>query len=277
VLRTDRIPSEQLERLAAIVDRLTATGDVAAASLMIVGARCRDLLHAAYGHAVQLRATNDFDVAIATPDLGAYERLTSKLTSVAGTNGVCFRLDGYAVDLVPFGDVEDPAGTVRPGRRSDGLNVWGFREVYDAAMPLSLGGGHTMRLPNAAGFIALKMAAWIDRSEHRDFRDAADLAVGCYWYAEDEDVRERLHGTEHGQTSWSVSTSMWKRHRPTFSVATVFLLWERTTRHPWASDGESRRPTSLSSTSGTRRNQFSTQTSSDAGRSSKHSILGCGR
>jgi predicted nucleotidyltransferase len=199
MLRTERIQVEQLEPIAAVVRRLVATGDVDAASLMIVGARCRDLLHAAYGHDFPVRATNDFDVAIATADLAGYERMTSKLTPISGSNGVRFLLDGLRVDLVPFGDVEDPGGTVRPARRPDGLNVWGFRDAYDTATPLALGGEQNVRLPNAAGFIALKLAAWIDRSERRDFRDASDIALGCYWYAEDDEVDERLYDTEDGQ------------------------------------------------------------------------------
>jgi predicted nucleotidyltransferase len=100
---------------------------------------------------------------------------------------------------MPFGAVEKPPGTVTPPARREPMSVWGFTEVFAAARPLSLPSAGTIRIPTVAGYAALKLAAWLDRSIHGQYKDATDIATVVYWYSESPEVDTRLYETEHGQ------------------------------------------------------------------------------
>lgn len=69
------------------------------------------------------------------------------------------------VDLLPFGELEDPEGVVRPPQRDDGIPVWAFSEIFDSSQPLPLHPSLTIRCPTVPGYTAAKLAAWLDRSE----------------------------------------------------------------------------------------------------------------
>jgi predicted nucleotidyltransferase len=86
------------------------------------------------------------DIAVAIDDLDVYDKLTGELSPVRGGNGIKYTIAGVVVDLIPFGDVEEPLGTVRPRARPDGLNVWGYREVHAASIRCEL------RAATASGF-----------------------------------------------------------------------------------------------------------------------------
>lgn len=165
--------------------------------LMVVGAICRDIIQSALGHTHVLRATEDIDVALATPDWEAYDELVAHLTP-AGDTGVRFRVAGTKADLLPFGRVEDPTGSVQPPAREEEMSVWAFQEVFDASLPLPLPGAGIIRIPTVPGYVALKMAAWLDRSAVGQDKDAPDLAAGLYWYTESAEIRDSLYDTEHG-------------------------------------------------------------------------------
>lgn len=165
---------------------------------MLVGAQCRDVLHARQGHAFSLRATDDVDIGIALADWDAYGDLTSRLTR-SGHTGIQFEVAGVRTDLLPFGEIERPAGTVTPEPRTEPLSVWAFREVFDGADTLALPTAGSIRIPTVAGYVALKLAAWLDRSPDGQYKDAGDLAAAMHWYAESEAVVERLYTDEAGQ------------------------------------------------------------------------------
>lgn len=166
--------------------------------VMLVGAWCRDTLHAALGHDFDTRATRDVDLALALSDWTVYERLAAVFPATAHT-GVAFRVAGPVVDLLPFGELEDPAGVVRPPRRDEGIPVWAFTEIFDGAQPLALHSSLTIRCPTVPGYAAAKLAAWLDRSEWREAKDANDLALSAYWYAESTRLCDRLYDTSAGQ------------------------------------------------------------------------------
>jgi len=106
--------------------------------------------------------------------------------------------NGYA-DLMPFGAVEDPPGTVTPAARNEPMSVWGFAEVFEHALPLELPSGSGIRIPTVAGYTALKLTAWLDRSVNGEYKDALDIAAALFWYANSTEVETRLYESEHGQ------------------------------------------------------------------------------
>lgn len=127
--------------------------------MMIVGAHCRDILHSAMGMTSTLRSTADID----------------------------------------FGKVERPPGTVTPPARRESISVWGFTEVFKASYPLELPRAGAVRIPGIAGYAALKLMAWLDRSAHGEYKDASDIAAVLLWYSESSYVHDLLYETHAGQ------------------------------------------------------------------------------
>lgn len=197
MLRFEGIDVRQFDLARLVVEELLELGDIEPDDLMIVGASCRDILHAGYGHEFGLRATTDVDVAIALPAWAPFERLTQQLQP-AGANGIRYLVRAITVDLVPFGEVEDPVGIVMPARREADMDVFAFSEVFGGALKLPLGADLEVRIPDPAGYCVLKMSAWANRSADNNFRDGADIAAVLYWYAESTAVEGRLYSTEEG-------------------------------------------------------------------------------
>lgn len=82
------------------------------------------------------------------------------------------------VDLMAFGSIESPQGTVTPPfREADPLDVFGMTQVYATVDAVRFGGGPEIRLPTVAGYVALKLKAWIDRSAVYNEKDAPDLGL----------------------------------------------------------------------------------------------------
>jgi predicted nucleotidyltransferase len=181
--------------VAAAID---AAEELAADQVMIVGACCRDILHSALGHIFDTAATRDLDLALALSSWDAYRALTAAFSKV-GDTGIRFRIADIDVDLIPFGEVEDPAGVVEPPSRGESLSVWAFDEIYASALPITLTDTLTIRVPNVAGYAAAKLAAWLDRSEWHEAKDAPDLALVLYWYSESVHIHDLLYETPIGQ------------------------------------------------------------------------------
>ncbi|WP_433008667.1 hypothetical protein [Kribbella sp. CA-294648] len=198
MLRFDDVDVRQLDLARLVVEELLELGDLEPDHLMIVGASCRDILHAGLGHDFALRATTDVDVAIALPAWAPFETLTQQLQPT-GSNGIRYLVREIAVDLMPFGEVEDPVGTVMPARRAEDMNVFAFSEVFEGALKLSLRSGLEVRIPDPAGYCALKLSAWAARCPGYEYRDGADIAAALYWYAESDDIKNRLFETDEGR------------------------------------------------------------------------------
>ena len=191
-----RVDNRVYDLVTPVVDELVTKAGVAPDSILLVGAGCRDVLHAAFGHAFPVRATTDTDIGIAASDWGITDRIEASFPRV-GHNGIRYRISDILVDIMPFGGVEDPEGISRPAPRGEDLVVFGFQDVYERALSLALPSGHMIRLPEPAGYGALKLRSWIDRSVHYSHdKDAKDLALLSYWYQESQHVEDRLYSTD---------------------------------------------------------------------------------
>lgn len=78
------------------------------------------------------------------------------------------------------------------------MSVWDFEEIFAASLPLALAPTMSIHIPTVAGYAAAKLGAWLDRSEWREAKDAADLALILHWYAESADVQDRLYRSVDG-------------------------------------------------------------------------------
>ncbi|GAB2833021.1 hypothetical protein ACFQ0P_09715 [Microbacterium insulae] len=186
-----------LDGIDAVVVTLRDQIGLDADTIILVGAACRDILHSALGHELQLRGTEDTDIGIALNDWQIYDLIDHTFTK-SGHTGVRYLVDGFPVDIMPFGGIEEPEGIVTPHSRGEEMVVFGFDDVYARAGHLTLPSGNTIRIPSPAGYAALKFRAWIDRSRYGQDKDGKDLAAAVYWYLESASVTERLWGTTEG-------------------------------------------------------------------------------
>jgi predicted nucleotidyltransferase len=175
---------------------------------MLIGAEARDVLHSGLGHDFKNTATQDVDIAFAIPDWESYAALTDGLDPIPDT-GIAFRIAGMHVDVMAFGSVESPQGTVTPPfRKSDPLDVFGMSQVYAAAHEATFGDGLDIRLPTVAGYVALKLEAWIDRSAVHNQKDAPDLGLALYWAAESRAFAERFWGDSDLFSKWEADVGL---------------------------------------------------------------------
>jgi len=191
-------PEEFLSPIARVVEAMLAPRRRPGPDdLMVVGAWCRDNWHHALGHTFATAATRDLDLALTLSSWDAYAALADTFPRV-GDTGIRFRIADITVDLLPFGDIEDPRGSARPPSRDTPMSVWAFKEIRAASLHLPLRAIGTVRIPTVPGFAAAKLGAWLDRSHWLEARDAADLALVLHRYAESAEVHDRLYDTADG-------------------------------------------------------------------------------
>jgi len=169
---------------------------------MLIGAEARDILHRHLGHSFRNKATEDVDLAFALPDWDAYDELVAGFERIPDT-GIAFRVADLHVDFMAFGSVESPRGTVRPPfREAFPLDVFGMTQVYAAAHTASFGDGPIIRVPTVAGYVALKIKAWIDRSAVHNDKDAPDLGLALFWAAESAEFEDRFWADLDVVSAW---------------------------------------------------------------------------
>lgn len=165
---------------------------------MLIGAEARNFIHRRLGHTFAYSSTQDIDISFVTADWDSYERLTLGLRPV-NDSGIAFDVAGYHVDIIPFGQLESTSGVLTPPwRANDPIDVFGMSAVYEAADTLSVAGRTVLRIPTVAGYAALKIKAWIDRSipSRGIHKDGADLGLVLFWYENEATVQDRLWGDD---------------------------------------------------------------------------------
>lgn len=187
------------DTITQVVEALVTNTGLHPDNVLVVGAGSRDILHAAFGHTFRARATLDVDLGIAVNDWAVSECIEAVFPRI-GSTGIRYRVAGIPVDIMPFGEIEDPDGISHPAARGEDLVVFGFQDVYERALRLPLPNGMIVRLPQPAGYAALKMRSWIDRSVYGHDKDAKDLALAVFWYQESPVTEDRLYGSDPGFT-----------------------------------------------------------------------------
>ncbi|MFG1791723.1 hypothetical protein [Nocardia sp. NPDC049149] len=153
-----RIGSQSFDLVDSVVAALVTGTKTYDTSMMVIGAQCRDLLHTAFGHTDLLRSTSDVDIAIAVAGDAEYRRIIAALPR-SGVTDIRFSIAGMVVDLVPFGDIEDPAGTTYLPGRKESIDAFAFREVFTHSIELRLPSGYQVRIPTPAGYTGSELFA----------------------------------------------------------------------------------------------------------------------
>lgn len=178
--------SGNFDDVLSVVGNLYARGGVAPGCLMLVSARCRDLLNYRCGFADPGRTTRDTDIAVAVASWDEFERIGASFPSQSDA-WQRVAVGGVPVDIVPFGNLEDPPGHIGgiDGGEPRGMDVSGYGRVFSTADEVVIDGIGTLKIPTVAGFALLKLFAWLDRGPRRIHKDASDLSLVLFWYYAD--------------------------------------------------------------------------------------------
>lgn len=162
--------------------------------IMLVGAQARDLMHRRLGAADNfLRTTSDVDLALAVANHEDYAEMTRHFAPRRLQSDVKFTVAGLPVDLIPFGDIENPEGSAKPRPGSDPLSVFAYSSAFEAADTYMLPGGIRLKVVDPLHYAALKLDAWVDRSAFGQYKDASDLRVVFDWFRQHPHYIERAY------------------------------------------------------------------------------------
>ncbi len=189
----------QVQRLLAGAAQVAATQAV---PFFVVGAAARDMV-LEHGFGVRSpRATTDVDLAIAVGHWRAYQQFFSAMASAGilkPVAGIAHKYEladsSLTVDIVPFGGVEKPAGTIAwPPAFDTEMTVTGFQDAFACALIADLAPGVEVKVASLHGLAFLKLLAWRER-RHETTRDGVDLDFIIRQYGSPV-MQQRLMGEE---------------------------------------------------------------------------------
>jgi predicted nucleotidyltransferase len=195
-----------------------------ASNFVVAGATARDIvLWHVYGIRAE-RATRDVDVAVCAVSWEAHDNLIERLEAtglftrsekVEHTLTFLDRTGGKPtpLDIVPFGPLEAPEGTIRWPKEKSAMNVLGFREAVDTALQIDIGDGLIVPVVSLPALVLLKLLAWHDRRTTKN-TDASDMSVTMRNYF-DAGNNERI---------WEVAPDLLALHNFDTNLAAAALL-----------------------------------------------------
>jgi len=145
----------------------------------IVGAVARDIHLSADAESDAIRKTNDVDLAIMINDEGQYNELktaliaTGHFTSHPTETIKLFYQGGIEVDLLPFGEIEQPNRNVTLTDPSFVLNMPGFLEIYPFVDDIQIEIDFYIKVCTMEGLILLKLISHDDRPQRT--KDISDI------------------------------------------------------------------------------------------------------
>ena len=150
--------------------------------LLMVGAMARDLL-LQYGSGVRVRrATTDVDLAFAVvswDEFGAFRNalLRSGLFNDSRHEHRLLHKGGLAIDLIPYGGVEDDAGQIHWPATENLMSVLGYAEARATAVEIVLPDDQRISTVSLPMLAVMKIVAWPDRHLIQPRKDASDLML----------------------------------------------------------------------------------------------------
>lgn len=184
------------KELYRIIDQVTNELDI---SYVVVGATARDLvLHLGYGADIR-RATTDVDFGIEVDSWLAFEKLKQALLTnnftATRTEHRLYAPNGTAIDIVPFGTLEDRLSNIQwPPRGDIEMNVLGFKEAHENSIKVTIQRDPKVEISVATsqGLALLKLISWSDRGAGIRKKDALDFLYLLENYEKIPEVTERV-------------------------------------------------------------------------------------
>lgn len=187
----------RFEPLATVISTLAAKTELTTND-MVVGAEARNLLHLSFGlESQELSTTRDIDVALAMPSWNGLDRLRSAFELIdSSKSAIRFRVETTPVDVIPFGDLEDPKGIVHPPTGSQPINVLGYVSAFDAAETFQIPGTDPIKVVSPSFYVILKLEALADRSKWHKTKDAEDIGTALTWLADCPSDEDHIYNNE---------------------------------------------------------------------------------
>ena len=145
----------------------------------LVGAVARDINLSANEQLTSNRGTKDVDLAVKISDEGQYNQVKAALVETGifeahETEAIKLMYkNNIEVDLLPFGEIEQPNRNVKLTNPTFVLNMPGFTEVYPFVKDFALENGQIVKVCTMEGIILLKLIAHNDRPQRT--KDIVDI------------------------------------------------------------------------------------------------------
>jgi predicted nucleotidyltransferase len=99
---------------------------------------------------------------------------------------------GVAVDLVPFGEIEEPEGSIQWPGSGAVMTVIGFREGDEHATRIDLAPGVSVRVVTIPTLVILKVVAYYDRRKIDDLADVLFILENYSRYELEDRIFDEL-------------------------------------------------------------------------------------
>lgn len=160
----------------------------------LVGAVARDIHLSTNKQLASARGTKDVDLAIKISDGGQYKQVKAALVETglfeAHKTEVIKLMykNSIEVDLLPFGDIEEPGRNVTLTDPTFVLNMPGFTEIYPFVKHFDFGNGQVIKVCTMEGIVLLKLIANNDRPQRtKDITDIEHI-IQSYFDLYDDDI-----------------------------------------------------------------------------------------
>lgn len=179
------------QNVIALLSSVHKVAESMGIGFFVVGAMARDiLLEIGYGISTG-RRTEDFDLGVSVHGWDRYSGLKKGLISTGEflpdkkvTHRLYFK-ERFPVDIVPFGVVEAPAGTIAwPEDPDVQMKVIGFSDAWENAVLVRLSSQLTVRFASLPGLAVLKLIAWSNRGREVPTKDISDFSLILRKYAQ---------------------------------------------------------------------------------------------
>lgn len=173
--------------LVRVLGRVDAVARSRGEAYLLTGAMARELLLVHVHGLPPGRATRDVDFGIQVRDWAEFNTFRSTLVEggdFSGDESIPHRVYTVPerlglrmpVDIVPFGPIEAPAGTIHwPPKGETVMDVRGFEVGLNSAMHVEVEPGLVVLIPRGEAMVLMKALAWKDRGATTHGRDAIDL------------------------------------------------------------------------------------------------------
>ena len=180
--------------IAELLTDLSAVFSRFGIDFYLVGAVARDIHLSANDHLSAARGTKDVDLAITISDEGQYNLVKAALVETGlfeahQTEAIkLIYRNSVEVDLLPFGEIEQPNRNVKLTDPTFVLNMPGFTEIYPFVKDFKLGNGQIVKVCTMEGIVLLKLIAHNDRPQRtKDIIDIEHI-IQCYFELYDDDI-----------------------------------------------------------------------------------------
>jgi predicted nucleotidyltransferase len=180
-----------LDPLAIVVQALQVVAQPLGIDYFLMGAAARDLMLQHAHNIAPSRKTEDVDFAVSVSGWPTFETLRNALLgsglfserSKETIHKLRHKATGLPLDIVPFGDIENPDRTISwPPEHHTVFDCFGAREAFENSIPVQLPNKVTLRVAPIPALALLKISAWDDRKHSHPGRDAGDLLLYARHY-----------------------------------------------------------------------------------------------